>query len=273
MCIIIAKNKGVNIPSNEIITNCFQSNPDGAGIAYCKAGQTFVTIEKGFLTLEIFQNKLKSLNLGKNDIAIYHFRLATHGQSDAGNCHPFSISRKLSELKRLYLKTSIAVAHNGIFGNMPLSNEYSDTQKFIAFILAAINTDRNLDNSSFLELLKGYCANSSKLIFLTPKKIYTVGNFITDTKTGLLFSNSGYKTFVSYYPKNPEISQFCEICEKEKHSRYNVISNMFLCKKCRKEFNRFYYSDTSKKSNVELLEIDYERKDQTIYEKYINSNA
>ena len=46
MCIIVSKKKGLELPTKEILRNCFNYNSDGAGIMFNDGKQVF--IEKGF---------------------------------------------------------------------------------------------------------------------------------------------------------------------------------------------------------------------------------
>jgi hypothetical protein len=262
MCIIIIKKKNVAVPSHEVLENCFINNSDGSGIAYVKNGSNKVIIEKGFLFFEEFIGRINELNFQSDDIVMYHFRLATHGLNNKENTHPFPLSRNITDLKKLYLETDIAIAHNGIFGSMPRNTENSDTQKFILFILSNLNVLENLNNEAFIELLRGYCGYSSKLAFLTGDKVFLIGNFIFDKKSGLIFSNDGYKNFKALLYsdtdfKNSQNSlvpisnkKTCELCGKKGKTKYNKLFDGRLCKKCKKEFLHYYYEDTKNESEV-----------------------
>ena len=58
MCIIINKPAGVTL-SDEIIGNCFDSNPDGAGFAFADNGT--VVISKGYFELGDLLNSLETV--------------------------------------------------------------------------------------------------------------------------------------------------------------------------------------------------------------------
>ena len=53
MCIIAIKDKGINLPKDEILETMFRHNSDGAGFMYAKDGQ--VHIKKGFMTYKAFK--------------------------------------------------------------------------------------------------------------------------------------------------------------------------------------------------------------------------
>ena len=81
MCVIIVKNKGVEMPSKKELKLAFEHNPHGWGIvssngvfAHGMDFQTFLSILKGVST---------------EDACIIHFRIATHGSVGVKNCHPF----------------------------------------------------------------------------------------------------------------------------------------------------------------------------------------
>ena len=61
MCIIVAKPKGVDMPSNEIFRNCFIDNNDGAGLMYANPKTGMIEIEKGFMTWSSFETRLEEL--------------------------------------------------------------------------------------------------------------------------------------------------------------------------------------------------------------------
>ena len=60
MCIAIAKPIGVDIPNDDILTNCFHNNPDGAGFAFNHNNE--VIIRKGYMTLKDFLDAFHKYN-------------------------------------------------------------------------------------------------------------------------------------------------------------------------------------------------------------------
>jgi hypothetical protein len=53
MCIIVYKPKGIELPKEDILKNCFDNNADGAGYMYAHKGK--VLIHKGFMDWEDFK--------------------------------------------------------------------------------------------------------------------------------------------------------------------------------------------------------------------------
>lgn len=196
MCIIISKEKNLNLPKKQILQTAFYNNNDGAGFMYAHNNKVFIL--KGFMNFNDFYNKLmeidQKINLKKTAV-IFHFRIATSGKTDAATCHPFPVSNNYKELRKLSTICSLGVAHNGIIPDYVYGSTLSDTQNFTRDFLSYLQElDKNfLDNKHTKNVLK-YACNNTKLAFLTSsKKIYYIGDFITDEE-GLKFSNTSYKT-------------------------------------------------------------------------------
>lgn len=244
MCIICAKPQGVKMPSMATLQECWKVNSDGAGIAYVREKDKSVTILKGFMKFKRLKSVLSVLDFQENDSVIIHFRFATHGKVDCGNCHPFPLSNKSDDLRAIKGEYPVAIAHNGIFGNMPQHNTLSDTQKFIATILANPYVMNGLDSPAIKELIRGYCGSTSKLAILKPEKMTTIGDFIEDE--GVLYSNSGYKTYgyiTKYdnwksrydddYPLiGKSIDKECELCGNLRNVDYDEGYQCYICNNC-----------------------------------------
>ena len=111
MCIAIHK------PTNKVISrstleNCFNSNPDGAGLAYRNNIEDKITIEKGFFSFEDFYSFYKGLD--KSLEMLIHFRIGTSGKLNKNNCHPFLVNGK------------DALIHNGVLNHFPYTKKRSD---------------------------------------------------------------------------------------------------------------------------------------------------
>ena len=197
MCIIVAKKKGLELPTKEILKNCFNYNSDGAGIMFNDGKQVF--IEKGFMDFNSFYSRLEALdkefNLVNSDLAL-HFRISTSGNVDQGNCHPYPISTETSQLRNLSLVTDIGMAHNGVIRkHIPEANSVlNDTQTFIKnFVYGMYKT-----NNQFLALESNIKAlgdeAGSKLCFIDKDNMYIIGKFIEETN-GILYSNDTYLSY------------------------------------------------------------------------------
>ena len=77
MCVIVHKERGKDLPSDEVIEKCFKKNPDGSGILLHREGTKLVEIHKGFMKLDDFKTAFRELNVRKEDDLVLHFRIAT----------------------------------------------------------------------------------------------------------------------------------------------------------------------------------------------------
>lgn len=200
MCIAIAKISGVKCPSLDILRNCWDSNPDGAGFAFNDAGR--VVIKKGFMTWNDFQTAWlrysKRYDFDNRGVLI-HFRISTHGGTNPQNTHPFPVISDTGMMQKSECVCDYAAIHNGII-TMTSSQAYkersvSDTLVFIRDYLSLIAQNKawfkRRANIELINLLID--APSSKMAILNGRGeiIYTDG-FTEDN--GILYSNTSYKT-------------------------------------------------------------------------------
>ena len=190
MCIIAIKNAGVEMPSEAIIKNMFQRNPDGAGIMWVDKDIKKVRIEKGIMTVKSFLEKSKRFQ--KDDTVIMHFRIGTSGGNIKANTHPFPISENFEDLKKLKACEDIAVVHNGIIDIVRSRKDVSDTMEFIANRLAYVRAAMPdfYHDENILKWIENEI--SSKMAILTGEgEIIKIGNFIE--KDGMVYSNDSYE--------------------------------------------------------------------------------
>lgn len=205
MCIIVAKNKGVALPTKKTLEQCFERNKDGAGIMYVKNNK--VIIEKGLMTFQDFYKKLKSIKKEfggdlTNKAIVMHFRIGTHGENDKATTHPFPISSNFNDLRATYFETDLGMAHNGIMSAYNYDRTLSDTQSFIkdyVSVFKELNKKFYLNNKVMEIISNEANISSNKLCFLDNKEnIYWYGNKVIDN--GVIYSNETYKpyTYKSY---------------------------------------------------------------------------
>lgn len=138
MCVIAYKPRNLPFPEERYLENCFAANPDGAGFMTPVNGKVF--IRKGLMTFGAFAKALDSVREKVGDSAPYvlHFRIATQGFTK-GCTHPFPLTSRMSEMKRLTFLADVGIAHNGIIRLTSDGNPaYSDTMKFIADYMTLI---------------------------------------------------------------------------------------------------------------------------------------
>ena len=186
MCIIAIKPAGVKINWTRM-EDCFDANPDGAGIAYHTSGNR-IAISKGYMTFKTFKAAVKRIGINKRHEAMFHFRIATHGAINETNCHPFPLSAQEEELQALDVTTDVAIMHNGIVPDMAKSETLSDTMLFIRDYLAPMGAATIVSPAS--HPLIGQAA-ASKLAIMDASGIATIGKFHTDK--GWIYSNESYK--------------------------------------------------------------------------------
>lgn len=248
MCIIVAKPKGVEMPTNEIFRNCFMNNDDGAGLMYTNPSTGMIEIEKGFMTWHSFETRLDELKDKYNDFKdmnfVAHFRIGTQGKNDGYTCHPFPISSKDKMLRKLKLTTDMGFVHNGILSDYSSSSyDYktktyikkdtvlSDTQLFIKHQLNSYKSlNRNfLKNKQVRDFISRYASeNSSKFAFIDKgDTLYLFGNFTVDE--GVYYSNStysygGYSRYLSSYDWSDwSTSDYVKSPTSESESRVETV--------------------------------------------------
>lgn len=205
MCIIVAKNKGVALPTKKTLEQCFERNKDGAGIMYVKNNK--VIIEKGLMTFQDFYKKLKSIKKEfggdlTNKALVMHFRIGTHGKNDKATTHPFPISNNFDDLRATYFETDLGMVHNGIMSFYNYDRTLSDTQSFIkdyVSVFKELNKKFYLNNKVMEIISNEANISSNKLCFLDNKEnIYWYGDKVIDN--GVIYSNTTYKpyTYKSY---------------------------------------------------------------------------
>lgn len=117
MCIIIVKSKkGQTIPTAHF-KNALRSNPDGVGLMYYQKGKLTI-----YRQLTPSLRDILALVSTLDEYAI-HFRLATHGDINAANLHPFT-----------FAKNAKALMHNGILPEATALSEnhkITDTEGYI----------------------------------------------------------------------------------------------------------------------------------------------
>lgn len=249
MCLIILKPKHIKMPKKSYIIEADRINDDGIGIALLKYHTEKIRIKKDFKNVKTFITWAYK-NVKKEDLAIIHFRRATHGLKDEGNRHPFPISKNATLLRQKNLLCNMAVAHNGVLSQYNSDVKYSDTQKFVMDILSDENIKNNLKNPAIVKLLLNFL-NGDKLSIMDNKgRFYMFGDFIREK--GLFYSN---KSYVPLKIINNDINDYGTIYKVNKVDREHSRGKEFLstpnpstfrdtCEKCKKElYVKYYYCE------------------------------
>lgn len=192
MCIIVAKETGIEMPSMETLRRCFNSNPDGAGFMW--ADGKMVHIRKGFMKFDDFVDALDAEipEEERTETAIVmHFRIATHGKVQPGCCHPFPLTDDRKQMAATSTKSRFGAAHNGVIQGRTTNDNWSDSMDFIAYVMTPLMrmNPAFMFNEHALDLLEGAC-DSKLAIMENSGEIATVGRFYEDE--GVLYSNTSY---------------------------------------------------------------------------------
>jgi hypothetical protein len=183
MCIIVYKPKGVKMPKESTMKNCFESNPHGAGYMFRR--DNVVHVRKGFMTFDAFTSDVDSQNFTKKDDIVFHFRIATHSKVSPENTHPFPITSVRSELHEILIDCKRALVHNGILHDFVDTTDDISDSAFFAKMLFPCQRE-----SQYKAILN--CHNkSSKFVVMTSKFTIVSGNFVK--KYGCHFSNYGFE--------------------------------------------------------------------------------
>lgn len=135
MCIIVTKDKGAKALPEKVFENCWDNNPDGAGILYNDG--TCTTLIKGIMKKEEFLKKVKEANKKECSFVI-HTRIATHGSVKPTNTHPF-------------VSKSLGFAHNGTLP-VEVSQDMTDSETFFLNTIADKDMNWVKDNIFLLDL-------------------------------------------------------------------------------------------------------------------------
>ena len=224
MCVAIYKPKRVNLPSLEILKQCWDANPDGAGFALLTGGGRAIEIHKGYMTWKQFVAAYEKYRLAEfSGDLLLHFRIATHGGVSPGNTHPFSLTKDVKLLKHPNVRTNYALVHNGMLPIEP-EGDISDTMEFCRR-LAPLH--QNIP--AVFNLIQGM-AGSNKIAVMTREKVHLFGAW--EIRDGVYFSNLLWNWSDFYQPTRKELRQlkkgYCPYCNSA------VISedDMFYCPEC-----------------------------------------
>lgn len=186
MCIAIYKPADKKL-SKELLENCWDSNPDGAGFMYNHNGKLKIT--KGFMTFDRF---FASFNNLQHKTAVLHFRIKTHGKANEENTHPF------------FVADNLGFVHNGIINKVSTSSnkDMSDTWHFNEQFLKSLYKmhPEFIENEAIQELIKEYIGYS-KLIFMDNQdNVWIMNEDKGEWSDGVWYSNSSYKPKVYSTP-------------------------------------------------------------------------
>lgn len=152
MCLLIHQPRGVTF-SKKDLKDFLSFNQDGFGMAYPQDGRLNI--------VKVVDDDRQAIDAYFTCMAgrpgLLHFRMATHGDKTAQNCHPFRLTDE------------IAMAHNGILSiDADAEKGWSDTRLFAEHVLKpmAMADPDALFHADVLELLGGMIGPSNRLMFI-----------------------------------------------------------------------------------------------------------
>jgi hypothetical protein len=129
VCIAIIKPSGIPLPSEDTLHLSFCANSHGAGLSTISEDGGFM-ISKGYFDFDEYYSALKQY-VSTDNLAFLHMRIATHGNVDKGNCHPFPVCDDYGLMRYDEIDNADMVfMHNGMLSIDTDSKEVSDTMTF-----------------------------------------------------------------------------------------------------------------------------------------------
>lgn len=186
MCIAILKTKDGNITDEQLL-NCFDNNPDGAGLAYTKDNKIIVV--KGIFEATQFVEEYHKAVAEADGAMLVHCRIGTSGFKDYTNCHPHIVSDEC------------VMIHNGILSiDVPKDSKVSDTVLYVEQYLKPLPKDFML-NDGIMSLITDHIGTGNKFVFLNNRGDFSIANEKAGHwKNGVWFSNYSYEAY-SFYTK------------------------------------------------------------------------
>ena len=186
MCIAILKTKDGNITDEQLL-NCFDNNPDGAGLAYTKDNKIFIV--KGIFDAKQFVEEYHKAVAEADGAMLVHCRIGTSGFKDYTNCHPHVVSDEC------------VMIHNGILSiDVPKGSKVSDTVLYVEQYLKPLPKDFML-NDGIMSLITDHIGAGNKFVFLNNHGDFSIANEKAGHwKNGVWFSNYSYEAY-SFYTK------------------------------------------------------------------------
>lgn len=238
MCLAVYKPSKVD-PDWDALEEGFKCNSHGAGFAVAHKGQ--IEICKGFFTFDEFRRAY--LPHAHKQAAI-HFRLATHGERNEANCHPFSVTDE------------IAMIHNGILSiDTSDAKEMSDTWHYVEYVLKPLAAEsRDFYSHGSIKFLGEAAINGSKFVFLRADGDWDIWNQTDGHWSGdIWYSNRSYaKSHIGFtaWPKAKDLvladcpvyddhseSRFYDMLSAEEQDMYDdLLQDGFSCEEIDGEF-------------------------------------
>lgn len=181
MCVIVYKPEGVLLPKDDVLEECFLSNPDGAGWMM-RTRDDRVLIRKGYMNIDDLLDSIHGIRHLDDRELVIHFRWATHGSKSQGNTHPFPITKKKNMLRSLSTICDYALMHNGIINDVKNKDStLSDTMCLVKLIAGSNEFTKYVQSTLKL----------GKYIIMDRRETRMYGKFIKENDC--FFSNTSFR--------------------------------------------------------------------------------
>lgn len=238
MCIAIIKPKGKKI-SDEVLKNCYERNPDGAGLAFSKNGKLYIL--KGIFNKDEFVEDVRKYEKEADGAMLIHCRIGTSGKKDKTNCHPHVINNHL------------VMIHNGIIRvDVPTNSEISDTVIFVRDYLKELPKDF-IKNPQIMRLIQMAIGSYNKLAFLNEKGEYAIVNEKEGVwDNGVWYSNTTYKTPKITYTTRWDEDDYIDTYGHRYYGYKNYLKNNQTDDSSMKKYNQLVINNLVKKEDEDL---------------------
>lgn len=205
MCLIGYRHNNSELTLQQFI-NSHDKNSDGLGIMYVENGR--VKVEKCMSPKLKHHRKLFETALETQDTFAFHQRMATHGEKNMANCHPYKILDLDEDGMDLYMM------HNGVITSIHQEDKtMSDTWHFAEVLKKILKRDPRLiyDDSQFQCFVTGFLGFNNKLLFMNEQNEVLIfnedrGKYVDGTWFSNAHSIENWKT-TNFYNNNNYGSQ------------------------------------------------------------------
>jgi hypothetical protein len=204
MCILCYFEPNAEINPQDLVNGC-NANRDGFGFSILKSSGEIIT-EKSMDAINLIDRFLDLRAMNPNSHSIFHARIATAGEINLENCHPFQIG-----------KMNAVIGHNGHLPIQIGKNDLrSDSRIFAESLLP--KKIHALDDFKGFDKIQRW-AGSSKLVILNgdsklKNPVYFINEHLGHWVNGAWFSNWSYCEFDFGYPYSLQSAwdEFCPVC-------------------------------------------------------------
>lgn len=148
MCLIVHCPKDIELPES-LALRSFNNNPHGWGVMYAKNGKVLTARGLGVA------DYLDTLDRLKDEDFVVHTRVATHGDINIANTHPFKVTK------------NVYMMHNGIISNYKVINpRMSDSWHFAKWLAPIVNGGEILDDKDFIDVIGRRIGKGNKIVLL-----------------------------------------------------------------------------------------------------------